>query len=762
MEKEQAGWLQEEEKLQETLHAIRHLLKRRMGQETSYEEAMAALREEMQEEGTITLGAFHGVESFAQLAALSQMTRSIADMQSEGELRRQSLAALGRMLDTPYFARIDFRFPEGDQEAVYIGRAMVMDEDSLTIHVYDWRSPIASLFYNYGVGPGEYTAPEGKIAGEITLKRQYEIQKGELQYFFDADTQVFDEYLRQLLARPGALAMKGIVESIQKDQDRIIRDMESDVLMVQGAAGSGKTSVALHRVAYLMYQGLNEKQLSPDEILVIAPNSVFEQYISRVLPDLGERQVVTMLFEELIASLLSEGQEALGDKTLQTRGEYVENRMRAAADKKFSPAASFKKSAEFVAFLDRIVEAIPEKFLPFSDVCYNDKTIATGDALRREIKEPRAHVPLAARLAMVERKLWDDIRALRPERMKKLIEIAKESPDHITEVPIYARMLSIEESKPLLCQIRSFTHVECYDVYHSALADTAFFNEAVSGLVPDDEREPLRNEMLAALQGAWIAYDDGLALAYIMAKVYGRGEYRHIRQVVIDEAQDMAPLHAALLALLFPKARFTIVGDVHQSLTGEVSTSIYTTIERILGREKNQLVNLNKSFRSTREIWAFATWFLPPDTDTTCFSRHGDVPVIQEEETERAAIAALKSQIEACKAAGDATIAVICKTQEDAEELYRTIGREMTLRLIGRDDMKQLQGVFITSLYMAKGLEFDGVLLWNVDKAHYSAEEDKGLLYVGCTRALHHLHLFCYGEPSPLLKDSIGRREGTI
>ncbi|HML49588.1 MAG TPA: helicase, partial [Clostridia bacterium] len=250
------------------------------------------------------------LEAGQDTIVLSQAAMTQADAQHD-------MLILARMLDSPYFARIDFRAEGGETRPVYIGRATLMDKATLTIHVYDWRVPIASVFYRYGVGPAEYEAPAGIISGEVLLKRQYEIRRGELLYYFDANEHVLDSFLREMLSKPAAPAMKSIVETIQRDQDRIIRDMTADLLMVQGSAGSGKTSVALHRVAYLMYQGLQGRRLSPGDILILAPNATFERYISKVLPDLGEAQVRTMLFEDLLGNLLP-------DTRVEPRGAWVE------------------------------------------------------------------------------------------------------------------------------------------------------------------------------------------------------------------------------------------------------------------------------------------------------------------------------------------------------------------------------------------------------------------------------------------------------
>ena len=245
-------------------------------------------------------------EGFEALAELSQSIAPITDLTADCSEMSREITRLEHFLKHPYFARIDFLF-EGDEspEQIYIGRTALTAKNSAKIFVYDWRSPIASVFYRFLTGAAFYDAPAGRITGEVTRKRQYEIQDGSLRYFFDTDRTISDEILKQLLSKNTSPKMKTIIETIQKEQDIVIRNMEHDLLMIQGVAGSGKTSVALHRAAYLMYQGL-QARLSANNILILSPNTTFEQYISDVLPQLGEENVVSMVFEDTLHGLAEE------------------------------------------------------------------------------------------------------------------------------------------------------------------------------------------------------------------------------------------------------------------------------------------------------------------------------------------------------------------------------------------------------------------------------------------------------------------------
>jgi len=301
------------------------------------EAEISSAYEEMLENATHDLKGLYSEQGFHNLTSLSQYIMPVSAQITAHESGVQAIRSLEGMMDSPYFARIDFLF-DGEEaaEKIYIGRATLLDQKTPTVYVHDWRAPISSVFYRFGVSKASFDAPNGVVDGEVLLKRQYEIRHGNLLYFFDADVQIIDEFLRQLLSKHASPKMKTIVETIQRDQDIVIRDIQNDVLMVQGAAGSGKTSIALHRIAYLMYQGLSGR-LNANDILILSPNTVFEEYISHVLPDLGENNVKTMLFEDLFQSILPR-------VSIHTRSQNTEYVLSCEDDKR---AALVKSSMAF-------------------------------------------------------------------------------------------------------------------------------------------------------------------------------------------------------------------------------------------------------------------------------------------------------------------------------------------------------------------------------------------------------------------------------
>ena len=739
----------EKRHLKATIDIAREQLKKAAKDSQAYADAIRAIQEERMEKSPLDMGGMHGTQGFSEMLEASSdafVLSQAAVTQADAEYDMRILA---RMMDSPYFARIDFRMADGETRPVYIGRATLMEKDTLTIHVYDWRVPIASVFYQYGVGPAQYEAPAGTIHGEVLLKRQFEVRRGELLYYFDADEHVLDNFLRELLSKPAAPAMKSIVETIQRDQDKIIRDMQADLLMVQGTAGSGKTSVALHRVAYLMYQGLQAKRLSPSDILILAPNATFERYISQVLPDLGEKQVQTMLFENLLAGLLPGAR-------IEPRGAWIERWLLqedVVRKERMRRIRSFKGSRAFIALLARLVEELPRGWIPFADVDYEGKRVSRADLSRVSVCNAKQSAPLGKRLRALEKEIWRRIHALRPGRQEKLLRFVERYPEHAMESQAFARMLSIRESGRLRAQIRAFTRVDCVGIYRALIASQGAFARLSRGLLPPEEVEAIRLSTATRLEATNLemAYEDAIAIAYLQARIEEGRAYAHLRQVVVDEAQDLDILHAALMNLLFPNARFTFLGDVHQTLAGRADPSFYAEIESALGKPNSLLVTLDKSFRCTREIWAFSARFLPPGMAGACFSRSGEEPIIHSVTDEGTLFALLEEQARGCREKGCESIALLCKTQRDAQLLYEKLKDRFNVSLLGHNGSAHGGEWIIASLFMAKGLEFDAVFIWDADASRYREEADQQLLYIGCTRALHILQLFHLGERSPLL-----------
>lgn len=659
-------------------------------------------------------------DGFEALAELSQYVNPVTDKIIDYEEQEHRIHLLETMIQSPYFARIDFRFDdEDDVEEIYIGRTSLKKDRYQEMVVYDWRSPIASIFYRFMTGEAFYDAPCGRLTGQLLLKRQYEIKNGKLEYFFDADVQIVDEFLRQLLSQNASQKMKAIVETIQQEQDIVIRDMENDLLMVQGAAGSGKTSIALHRAAYLMYQGLKTK-LAANNIIINSPNSIFEQYISNVLPELGEDNIVCAVFDDLLGDIIK-------DRAIEPRNDFLEHMIADSPYKNVRKRSmEWKTSKSFQEILDRFLQDIPYQWIEFDDIYYEGSCIVSKETLKAKISG-RPETPLGAKLEQLEEHILETIFGV--------------------ETPKEQR----EEKNIVKQEIQKLITLDIVRLYKILFHNESYFYSLNPGYSPETLKE-LWEYTKENLETDLLSYDDAIAVAYLYLKIYGTNQYRAIKQVVIDEAQDYYPLQYEIFRLLFPKAKFTILGDMHQTLEKREDLSLYHQIRKILNKKKASLVTLEKSFRCTNEILEFSLSFLPQDQTIKSFNRNGSAPQVLAADSAEAFIDAIDTEVTYCLEQGFRSIGLICKTQSNSARLWETIKSRINVQLIGNETVSDLQGVFIIPVYMAKGLEFDAVIICDADSQNYRSEDDKSLLYVACTRALHRLSLFCENEISPLIQ----------
>ncbi|MCX4305478.1 MAG: AAA family ATPase [Acetatifactor sp.] len=701
--------------------------------ETELQELKREIRENT-EHGAADLSTTDGFEA---LVELNQSIAPVTNLVADYDETMRKIHRLNNLIKCPYFARIDFCF-EGEEipEQIYIGKTSLTGEKAVEIYVYDWRSPIASVFYRFMTEEAFYDAPAGRITGRVELKRQYEIRDSRLLYFFDTDRSINDEILKQLLSKNTSPKMKTIVETIQKEQDIVIRNLESDLLMIQGVAGSGKTSIALHRAAYLMYQGL-QSRLAANNILILSPNSTFEQYISEVLPELGEENAVSMVFEDILRSLLGEkvmwkaapGQEESGNGQtgvgrIQTQREFLENAVANGAWGDYmKKSMRYKTSEAFLGLLDRFAEQIPLRQMAFQDVYHEGNRIAEKEELRRRAMQ-RPETPLAVRLEQLTVRVLEDA--------------------------FGNRKGAGEEKARVLEEIQRFTRLNLYELYKSFWSDETNFQGADSQGV--EELEEIRSGTLENLEGDCLYFDDAVPVLYLYLKLHGCNDYRNIRQVIIDEAQDYYPLQFEILRILFPNARYTVLGDINQTLSKQEDGSFYEQVRRILKKKKSSLVTLNKSFRCTNEILQFSLQFIREKPQIESFNRSGEAVEVRAFRTRRDYLAGILKEMENCREKGYGTICLLCKTEEGCQRLFRELGSRAELRMAGDDGVEGLKGCFILPSYMAKGLEFDAVLICDGDSDTYQTGDDRKLLYIECTRALHRLSLFCQGELTPLLE----------
>lgn len=710
----------EEKRLAQTISLAEEQLKQAKEAADKKKSEIIEAKKDVRENTEHGITSLYTSDGFEALVELSQYINPVTDKIIDYEEEEHKILLLEKMIKSPYFARIDFKFDDEDEfEKIYIGRSSLRKNSYQEMYVYDWRSPIASVFYRFMTGEAFYDAPCGRVTGELNLKRQYEIKNGTLEYFFDSDVQIVDEFLRQLLSQNTTAKMKAIVETIQHEQDVVIRDMENDLLMVQGVAGSGKTSIALHRAAYLMYQGLQTK-LSANNIMIISPNSIFEQYISNVLPELGEDNVISSVFEDILSALL------IGRK-IQSRNDFLENLIVNSKYKEISRnSIEFKTSSFFREILDQFLIDIPRQWIEFEDVYYEGKCVVSRQILKDKILG-RTETPLGIKLEQLEDYILEQIFGTGKGRGHK------------------------EEKNLIKQEIQKFIKIDIVELYKILFSNEAYFYSLLQNSNLSQGIKSIWEYTRENLEADRLYYDDAIAIAYLYLKIYGTNKYKNIKQVVIDEAQDYYPLQYEIFNLLFSNAKFTILGDMKQTLAKKEDISFYEQIQKILNKKKSSLIMLDKSFRCTNEILNFSLKFIEQSSQIKSFNRNGDSPKVYIADNSEIFIDEIVKEINLCQEKGFQSICLICKTEKNSIYLFNKIKHKLDIQLIKNGSVSDLQGVFILPVYMSKGLEFDAVLICDADSQNYHDEDDKNLLYVACTRALHKLSLFCENEVSPLI-----------
>lgn len=710
----------EEKRLAQTISLAEEQLKQAKEAADKKKSEIIEAKKDVRENTEHGITSLYTSDGFEALVELSQYINPVTDKIIDYEEEEHKILLLEKMIKSPYFARIDFKFDDEDEfEKIYIGRSSLRKNSYQEMYVYDWRSPIASIFYRFMTGEAFYDAPCGRVTGELNLKRQYEIKNGKLEYFFDSDVQIVDEFLRQLLSQNTTAKMKAIVETIQHEQDVVIRDMENDLLMVQGVAGSGKTSIALHRAAYLMYQGLQTK-LSANNIMIISPNSIFEQYISNVLPELGEDNVISSVFEDILSALL------IGRK-IQSRNDFLENLIVNSKYKEISRnSIEFKTSSFFREILDQFLIDIPRQWIEFEDVYYEGKCVVSRQILKDKIIG-RTETPLGIKLEQLEDYILEQIFGTGKGRGHK------------------------EEKNLIKQEIQKFIKIDIVELYKILFSNEAYFYSLLQNSNLSQGIKSIWEYTRDNLEADRLYYDDAIAIAYLYLKIYGTNKYKNIKQVVIDEAQDYYPLQYEIFNLLFSNAKFTILGDMKQTLAKKEDISFYEQIQKILNKKRSSLIMLDKSFRCTNEILNFSLKFIEKSSQIKSFNRNGDSPKVYIADNSEIFIDEIVKEINLCQEKGFQSICLICKTEKNSIYLFNKIKHKLDIQLIKNGSVSDLQGVFILPVYMSKGLEFDAVLICDADSQNYHDEDDKNLLYVACTRALHKLSLFCENEVSPLI-----------
>ncbi|MBX5435874.1 MAG: UvrD-helicase domain-containing protein [Alicyclobacillaceae bacterium] len=690
---------------------------------------------------------FEAVVEIAQ--SVEQMGRREREYMFSSELRER----LERLLASPYFGRMDFREAgESAAEPIYIGLSSLIAGDSGEPLIYDWRAPVSSMYYDYATGPAQYQAPGGVIRGEIERKRQYKIRDGRIEYMFDTGLHIGDDLLAEMLGRNADAKMHNIVTTIQREQNRVIRDEQHRVLVVQGPAGSGKTSIALQRIAYLLYR--HRRSLAAHNILFLTPNRLFQDYISLVLPELGERNTLQTTLEEYADSLFRgeiplEGLHAQLE-SLYGVAESPQQRLR-------GEGIRYKGSAAFARVLERYVDWLSRGGLRFEDIKVDRKTLFAKEETEHLFYQQYAHLPAPRRFAAIRLRIAEALDAAEGPLVQQVYQKLLRSDRYLGEeheLRAYSEAVMRRKLRAVRDRLRDLPAVDVVQLYTRLWEDEALFNRFAEGLPLPADIRGIRAWTVERLQaGREIPHEDVWPLVFLKGALQGAPSLTAVRHVMIDEAQDYSPLQYEIIRQLFPHSRFTLLGDLNQSIHPYTGLTDYRTVLDVFGESETQVVRLHQTYRSTAEIARFAAAVLAAGQaaggDVRTVERPGPKPKLVRVSHTGAVVAEVAAAVEQMLADGLRTVAIICKTAAESAALHEVLATFTKARLVVTGDQPLTVGTVVIPVYLAKGLEFDGVILPDVSAQVYQTEADRRLLYTACARALHRLVLYTAGEWAP-------------
>jgi DNA helicase-2/ATP-dependent DNA helicase PcrA len=627
----------------------------------------------------------------ADMVAAGQSINRMAFTGESAVARKRKLLKLGA---SPYFGRIDFMTGEpGETIPVYIGIYSFSDETLRANLIYDWRAPISSMFYDFELGDAWYKTPSGKVNGEIALKRQYKIRDGRMEFMIENAVNIHDDILQKELSKSSDDKMKNIVATIQRDQNAVIRNETAPVMIIQGVAGSGKTSIALHRIAFLLYRF--RETIAAKDILIISPNKVFADYISNVLPELGEENIPEMGMDELAMEVLE------NKYTFQSFFQQVSSLLEEHGAA-FIERIRFKSSFEFLSKLNQYLIHIENNYFTVTEL-HVGKTIVPFPFILERFKAYH-RIPLLKRF---------------PEVVKDIQNFVRDSTKR--------KLTGQEKAKIWEAVPRMFKTNNVLDLYQDFYAWIG------------------KGELFRMASGGMLEYADVFPLIYCKLRLEGVQPYDHVKHLLVDEMQDYTPVQYAVLSRLF-NCKKTILGDVGQTVN-PYSASSSEAIHQIF--PQGDTVKLFRSYRSTWEITAFSQR-ISRNPDLIAMERHGDVPVVEGFNSNAEEAEAIRKMITHFKNSGHQSLGIICKTLEQSELLYQEL-KSPEVHLLTADSTSFTDGIIITTVHLAKGLEFDEVIIPFASARNYHTDVDRSMLYIACTRAMHQLTLTYAKEKTRLI-----------
>jgi DNA helicase II / ATP-dependent DNA helicase PcrA len=746
LELNEKEWEIETKRLSELCDKITTLIKDKNKSMDEYKEDVIEIRRSMWDNTAHVLSG-----EFDESVEILQYINLMKQEEKSHQHTLEQIKKLEKMVESPYFARIDFVYDEFDEkEKIYIGMFSLIDNESMDILIYDWRAPISSMFYEYELGDASFNVQEKTIKGSVKLKRQYNIVKSKLIYMFDSSIKIDDEILQEILSKNADDKMKNIVISIQKEQNKIIRDEDTRVLIVQGAAGSGKTSIALHRIAYLLYRQ-KDAGLKSKNVAIFSPNQIFNDYISDVLPDLGEENVHQTTFYEYARSYIA---PEIKLESVHDQMDFMLSRSKESHQYKLRRSSiAGKSSLEFLEVLDNYITMLNDHYEYFQDIKFNKTMVISKGELERLYNHDYKNFTPIKRLQKIRDRVNYLLRPLTGPRLKQLMKQVEEGEEQEFNVKQVSRGLLHIELKNLRTNLELMTEVNTFKLFIKLFEDKKFFR-SLSGKLNNTLSPELLEYTAGYLKDNRMYYEDIAPYIYFKGMLEGTLHIADIRHVVIDEAQDYSYLQYQIIKRLFKYASFTILGDVNQAINSYMHTADYSTVSEIFSEYGANVMKLDKSYRSTKEIWQLSEHVLASSSNKQPINRSGEKPLLVKVENNDKMKEYVLQKLQELSKQGMKSIAVICKTAKQCEDLYQSIKVDLKfINLITSESSRLTAGTCIIPCYLAKGLEFDAVIIFDASKDSYEGEELRKLMYTMCTRALHKLIIVYKDELTTLLKN---------
>ncbi|MBL3531657.1 AAA family ATPase [Companilactobacillus zhachilii] len=698
-------------------------------------------------------------DSISMDAALSihQQQQMLDERNNSWQQSKQRLGILKKLEKTPFFARLDFQEKgEPKKETVYIGLSSFTDKADHFL-VYDWRAPISSIYYDGKLGDVTYQTPDGEQAVNLFLKRQFLVEDGKIKAYFDTQETIGDQMLLEVLDGKSSTNMKGIVKTIQSEQNKIIRDTKSKLLFVQGAAGSGKTSAILQRIAFLLYR--YRGTLTSSQVVMFSPNSLFNDYIKNVLPEMGEQNMVQMTYKQFLARRLPN----LNVESLSDQFETV-------VDTDNKNIGKFVSDIEFFKILTNYSKLLGQSGIAFKDIKFQGKVFIPKEKIQEFYYSYGPQYNLGNRLdATVERLIkllhrkigaemrsnWvsEQIENLSKEQLQALYNTAdQEFKNGDEEKKFLARKIVTTMMQGVYKNIKHLRFLNVAANYLNFLKAVPKIVDLSKHGISNEQWDKYVESFVESFKNKQISMNNLSPYLYLYDLVVGKHGELDMKFVFIDEIQDYTPFQLAYMKYKFPRARYTMLGDLNQSIfTKKNSQTLLSEAQSLFNADETRVVQLVHSYRSTKQITDFTKAILTNGQRIEPFNRNGDLPNLLMSQSVDESVQQVIGQLEENNKR-KFTTAIIAKTLEDATKLHELLkAKGVASTFIRSENQRLATGTIVLPSFLAKGLEFDAVIMWDASKDKFD-EDEQQLVYTIASRAMHKLTITSIGELSQLLQ----------